>query len=435
MELEKKEKIEVNTFSSEVQDIIEATPSWPIRYGIVFFGIFLVVFFFFLNLISYPDLIKCRVVIISENPAIKLFSRESGQVQLLKKNRDYLKQGEEIALINSNSSYEDIKWLNEHLHLFKLLIKQNNLDQLSKIVRFDLVLGTLQSEYNGFLDAINGYINLARIDESTKKIATLEKQITDYKSLDSQLQLQLKLKEKEVSLIEKRYLLNKELLNAKVISEVDFENFEIQYLERLQSLEAMRDSKIRNLLTVAQVNERIEDVLINKNKRLYDIINLLELSIFRLESNIILWKSLHVIVAPVEGELNYLNFFDNDQFVEQGRAMFSITPVPGNIYATGFVPLEGSGKITPNQVALIRLDNFPAYEFGYINARVDKIGVIPENNLYTISLKLPDGLSTNFNKSIPFSPEMQGAVEIITNKKSILERIFGQLLQILKHQN
>lgn len=433
MELEEKDMLEVNTFSNEIHDIIEAVPSWPIRYGIIYFSFFVLLFFFFLHLISYPDLIQCRVTIISETPSVKILTKRGGALQLFKKEKVQVSKGEELALILNTSKYEHLKLLEIEIPSYRELIQKGALDQLTATVKKNLVLGDLQLEYNAFMEALNTYVNFMKLNLTDTKNLTYDNQIRTYRKLGEQVRVQLELKEKEVALLTTRYEQNKILVRDKIISAVDFENFEIQFLEKQQSLEILRNNLINNELLIQQMNERKQEVLINENKTMYEVSSALDLTLNRLESRILNWKEQYLLIAPVSGELNYLGFFDDNQFVEQGASLFSISSFKGSAYAKGLIPLEGSGKVMPKQKALISLDNYPDYEFGHINASVDKIGSIPENGFYTITFHLPEGLSTNLTKEISFSPELQGAVEIITNDHTVLDRIFGQLSQIFRH--
>ena len=434
MELQETEKLKVNTFSNEVHDIIEEVPSWPIRYGIIYFSVFILVFFYFLHLIAYPDLIHCRITIISETPSIKIFTKAAGQIQLFKQDKEQIEKNEQLALILNTTDYEDLKWLVEKIPIYREQIKETQLDQLSGYIRTDLVLGELQLDYNVFVENINTYINFKKLKIPVKKIEAYDQQIESYKQLNDQLQNQLNLKKKEVAMLSKRLEQNRSLLQSQVISAVDFENFEIQFLEQQQSLEIIKNSLINNRLLIQQLSDQKVQTLVDSDKVLYEVNNALELSLNRLESRILAWKESYLITAPVSGRLNYLNFFDDNQFIEQGQAMFAISSYSGRVYAKGMVPAEGSGKIKAKQKTLISLDNYPPYEFGYIHGLVGKIGSIPENGYYTITFELPSGLSTNLDYDIPYSPELHGGIEIITNNQTVLERILGQIYQIFRHE-
>ncbi len=52
-------------------------------------------------------------------------------------------------------------------------------------------------------------------------------------------------------------------------------------------------------------------------------------------------------------------------------------------------------------------------------------------NQYRIKIKLPTGLKTNYDKTLPFRTEMEGSLEIITEDLRLLERTFYGFRKIL----
>ena len=48
---------------------------------------------------------------------------------------------------------------------------------------------------------------------------------------------------------------------------------------------------------------------------------------------------------------------------------------------------------------------------------------------YSIQVSL-EGLTTNFQKELEFKQEMQGTAEIVTEKLTVLERVFYQLREV-----
>ncbi len=65
------------------------------------------------------------------------------------------------------------------------------------------------------------------------------------------------------------------------------------------------------------------------------------------------------------------------------------------------------------------------------NCEISALPILDEATglpFYDITAALPNQLVTNIGKSITYKPEMTVVAEIITEKKSILLRIFQQLL-------
>ena len=47
-------------------------------------------------------------------------------------------------------------------------------------------------------------------------------------------------------------------------------------------------------------------------------------------------------------------------------------------------------------------------------------------------VEFPNGLTTNYNKQIKFSQEMQGSAEIITEDIRLIERLFNPIKALFK---
>jgi len=78
-----KEEIEIELRSDEFQEIVQQSPRWMIRSGIVLiFGILLFLLtcsYFF----RYPDVITANIVVLSENPPAYLAARTTARIDSL----------------------------------------------------------------------------------------------------------------------------------------------------------------------------------------------------------------------------------------------------------------------------------------------------------------------------------------------------------------
>lgn len=81
---------------------------------------------------------------------------------------------------------------------------------------------------------------------------------------------------------------------------------------------------------------------------------------------------------------------------------------------------------------IIRFANYPDQEFGIVNGRVSVISLVPAEDNYMVEITLPDGLVTNYGKTLPVSHEMKASAEIVTEELRLIERFFQPLKKILK---
>ncbi|HET9571905.1 MAG TPA: hypothetical protein VFP20_10915 [Bacteroidales bacterium] len=105
----------------------------------------------------------------------------------------------------------------------------------------------------------------------------------------------------------------------------------------------------------------------------------------------------------------------------------SISPV-----CSMLLPAKGSGKARVGQRALVRLDNFPEQEFGFIEGKVAQISNTPDSNgMYLVEIRFPKGLVTNYGIQLPITKQMQGNADIITEDVRLLVRFFNPIKILL----
>ena len=111
-----KESDKIELRSDEVQEILSRPPHALIRYGIsIFCGVIMVLFvgsFFF----RYPDIVQGDVVITTENPPLWLVAKSTGKIkELMCSDKQEVKQGEILAVIENSASTTDVQLLNQLL--------------------------------------------------------------------------------------------------------------------------------------------------------------------------------------------------------------------------------------------------------------------------------------------------------------------------------
>lgn len=108
--------------------------------------------------------------------------------------------------------------------------------------------------------------------------------------------------------------------------------------------------------------------------------------------------------------------------------MMLIAPPISNYEVQLRLPIQGAGLVFKNQRVLLRLDEFPADEFGFLEGYVTNIIPISVDNHYRANVCLTNGLSTNMGKRIPMQPLMQGKAEVILDSRSLFSRVFNSFI-------
>ena len=156
-------------------------------------------------------------------------------------------------------------------------------------------------------------------------------------------------------------------------------------------------------------------------------------SVGQLLASIHSWEMAYCLMAPAEGKVQLLLQEATNQYLSSGNIFARIVPKEGESWmGRALLPLQRSGKVKVGQRVIVRFTNFPDQEFGIVNGRLSSVSLVPSEDNYMIEIVFPDGLITNYGKSLPVFYEMKATAEIVTDDSRLIERFFLPLKKILK---
>ena len=156
-------------------------------------------------------------------------------------------------------------------------------------------------------------------------------------------------------------------------------------------------------------------------------------SVGQLLASIHSWEMAYCLMAPAEGKVQLLLQVAPNQYLSSGNIFARIVPKEGESWmGRALLPLQRSGKVKVGQRVIVRFTNFPDQEFGIVNGRLSSVSLVPSEDNYMIEIVFPDGLITNYGKSLPVFYEMKATAEIVTDDSRLIERFFQPLRKILK---
>ncbi len=106
-------------------------------------------------------------------------------------------------------------------------------------------------------------------------------------------------------------------------------------------------------------------------------------------------------------------------------------PGGGKYYGQASIPEEFFVMIKKNQNVKIKLNAYPAHEFGLLPGTVADKRYLPGKQEYHLTIDLPDGLRTSYGKTIEYHPGMSGQAEITIKETRFIERVLFRLKSIL----
>jgi multidrug resistance efflux pump len=418
--------------SEDVQEIMGFIPHWIIRWGITM--IFLVIVFLLMGswLFKYPDIISASIVLTTENPPANLVARSSGKItRLFVRDRQKVKEGEVIAIIESATNYT---------HLFEL--KKKLAAMTSFFTSFAALpaeefdknysLGELQAPYAVFLKSYADYRHFIQLNFYQKKINAIKAQLARHRLLHQQLQTQSRLMEEEMAISRQNFQRSQKLIDDGIISKSELASQKSIYLQKQYAYEGAKTSLGNAEIQITQLEQTVMELELQfrEEKKSYQLA--LSQAYENLTGQISQWEQMYLLKAPISGVVTFTKFWSINQNVRIGDNVVTIVPAQGGKFIGKMVlPIQGSGKVKVGQKVNIKFVNYPHMDYGIVTGVIRSKSLVASDNFYSLAVDLPQGLRTSYGKTLDFSQEMQGSAEIITEDIRLLERIFKPIKSIL----
>lgn len=422
---------EVELRSEEVQEIMGQIPVWIERWGItLLFGIVMALLIgscFF----RYPETIQTTMTLTGNNPAVQVMARNSGKLQEL-----YIQDGAQVtkdtylAVIENPASTKDM------FTLKSTLIAVSDLPD-SAVQAFlpakELSLGSIQSSYTAFLRNLHDYSNYRELNYYPQKKNVIRAQIAKYQiNLDTQKR-QHQVMQQQYEIAHNRYERDSIMYAKSVTTLYEHENAQTTFLQSKYSIEGSRSSIDNTIMQISNLEANLLDLELQQAEKESVLFHELRTASEQLLNDINSWELNYIIKSPVKGTVTFTKFWSINQNVSAGESVCTVIPdVQDKILGKALLPLQNSGKVKTGQRVMVRFSNFPDQEFGIVNGKVSAISLVPVESNYVVEVTFPDGLTTNYNKKLPVSQEMQASAEIVTDDLRLIERFFMPLKKILK---
>lgn len=424
---------------NEVNKILGRPPGWLLQWGISLVFLAVLIIGILAWFIKYPDVITAEVRILTEHPAIRVVAPASGKInRLLIENNQTVEADNILAILDNPADYQDVITLDNFLTQTEK--RTNSKSYLALNPPTSLELGPLQNTYAGLVQKINNYQYFLKRSTVFKKIDALEAQIDQIKILNGNLKKQRATLSKEISLVKKDFDRNQKLVKEGIVSDLDLEQSETQFLQYERQLDGLDNQVINNKINIEQLNTQILDLKSGRKENNNTGALQIQEDVQRLKSEINAWQQTYLVRAPISGKIAFSKNLSPQQFIQVNEELLTIVPENGSgkIIGKAIVPLANAGKIKPGQVANIRLNAFPFQEYGLLKSRVQHISLVPvmardqQSENYLLDLSLTDSLTTTYEKQIPFRQEMLGTANIITEDRRVIERVFEKLNGLLE---
>lgn len=422
----------------EISDLIGAPPGWILRSGIgLIFGAVaagLALSFF----IQYPDRLEATAFLTTENPPVGIVAASGGKLErLAAADRTIVSQGDILALLENPAKAEDMQTLKQFVERVETSLWQDR--RAPGDFPKDLQVGSLQPTYVQLLRQYESRQYFLREDPTERQVAALQSEIDHLWELNASLERQMQLYREELALQEKDYRRSEQLFEGGTISAQELEKARTVLLQQQRQLESMAANEVQNRIRGEQLAAQIRDLRSRRSETAYEHRSALGQLCEQFKGEWESWDQAYVVRAAISGRLDWLPGLGEGQYVGAGAPLGAVIPAEGEgrLLARCQLPPQRLGKLESGARALIRLDAYPYREYGALRAELETLPLMPVQNEkgernYILDIPLPDSLVTNYGKVIPFQPELSGRAVIITEKRSLLARVFEQLASVVR---
>ena len=434
--MEEHERIELR--SDDVQEIIGTPPRWIVQWGTVIICMALAVLVAVSFYIAYPDKVIGRIKITSKTAPARINIPQPGVIeQLLVKNGDDVQKGDLLMVIQDAAHFEDVIDLEDMLKPMQNASAGRMRGMTVDPITQQFELGNIQPHYSNFLTTLENYQLYKNIDNDRKMILQIERQIDDIKRSINNLKQQLKVAKEQELIAKIDYENHEKMFEDQVISRDKVDKKYKDKLERTSEVQRIEGQIVGKYGEISSKGGEIEKYRNSGNQNSTQNYIKVKESIDKLLGAIQTWKQQFLLEAPIDGKVSMPMNWSQLQFVEQGKEIMAIltSNATDGKFIQFLVPFAGSGKIEAGQKVIIKFDHYRYKEHGTVAARVLSFDELPRDGFLQVNIELTNGLKAMKGKEIPFSQEMQGTGEIITNNRSVFTRIFENVIEPFRQNN
>lgn len=417
--------------SEEVTEIIERMPLGWTKLIVSIVSAMIVILIVLSFIIQYPDTIAGQIKIAGNLSPVRLVTTSAGRIHLLVPNNSIVQKGVHLGYLETGIVYKDIIELEEVCNNF---IEYNNEIQLPKRLK----LGALSLYYNDFVLAYTQYHQLSKSKKYENIKHALITQQEAEKMVSVNLECKLNLLHNINLNIYKRFISDSILYSSGLISEEEFSKTHNAFLSNQQSKLETLSSNLAKKAEIKAIDLELTKVNINREEELESAYISMISSYNVLMAQINQWKENNLFIAPISGTLQYLDFLQENMFVETAKEVFSVTPHNNTIIGEMQIPIQGAGKVKVGQDVVVKISDYPYNEYGYIRGKINSISSLSRsihsangnNYVYLAMVTFPEGKKTNYGKYLPLNDETLGIANIVCAKKKLIQRLFDNLRSV-----
>ena len=409
-----------------LEEVLSEPPRWIVRWGEVWVFVFLLVLLFGAAVIQFPDRLTAEAIVTTTNPPLEIKAPGSGYIEnLFVTDLKQVQKNDVMLTMGDEYDFEDVLLVEK---LLSLGLQPLDTTVLNLLFTAEFNLGQLQAPLEQAHTDYQNYLLETKLQPAFQQEMATQEEINQLQLLIEEKRKQQLILEQKLSISRKDYIRHKLLHQKEAIADAELEAKENTWLDARHKVQAMAVDIQQCQLTKARLEKEVMLFSHQHQKETKNSQLKLLLSLQDFKTELTTWKKEYMITAPSEGRVSFFSTLYEKQFVEEGEILLHLIPNDeSEIQAKLQVPSTNFGKVAVGQSVHLALHNYPEKEFGRVRGKICNISSMPRDGYYQVMVSFPAGLNTSYGIKIPFSQNLSGQAEIITQDISLLKRLIHTL--------
>lgn len=416
---------EIVLHTEEVSQILGVPPHWLVRRGAAVMAAIVALMIALTFVIHYPDVVTADVVVTMPTPPARVVAEASGHLSGLAVRQDQMvERGAVLARIQSATDPDAVARLAATLASWSAESRPPD-RELAELAQ--LRLGELAGSFAAAVRASETYAYRMATRSVDRQVQGISGQYETLQGKTDRLQRQRSLLQQQSEIAERSLRQYQKLAERGYASQSRVNEQQRSLLEAQRAIEVNSGELADVRLEREKTSQTIAEMTLRDQQERQDLRFALEQALKVLRSRVALWEQRYVLRAPIAGKISFSRVWADSQFIRSGDEVMAIIPARmQKPLARATLASLRAGSVQVGQNAQIRLENYPAEQFGMLRARVSAISPVPVAGQYAIELALPSGMTTTLGKTLRYQQEMRGKVDITVEDLRIIDRILSQ---------
>lgn len=420
---------------NEVEEIISKKPPFIVRWGTLFFFILLIMIGMISWFIQYPDIVTAKAKLSSVNPPAQVTTKTEGKItRILIKETQEVDSGQVLGYMESIANAASVKKIATQVDSVIDLMNQKRSGEILRFFpeyesRKSLSnLGELQLPYQTFIQSFIAFRDFLNSGFYLHKKSMLLADMQNIQKLHEAASNQKNLYQQDLSLSNQTFDANQTLVDEKIISAMEYRNERSKLIQKQLSLPQINASIISN---ESQQNDKKKEIAELDNRFAIEQSTFLQ-ALQTIKSEVQAWEYKYVLKAPVSGVASFTGFLQENQEIKTGGVVFSIQPSNTSYFVEMWIPQYNSGKVKQGQEVLLKFTAYPFEQYGSVIGKIAGIKNVPTDSGFLAKVTLPQGLQTNYKKSLQYRDGLIAQADIITEQMRLPERFYYNLVKQIR---